>query len=76
MAVSLQALKIGAEKIEQIQDTLKALDEATSLISAFTQTEENQVLLSKLLENIDDVKTIVSSVDLMETTTEDINKGT
>jgi len=76
MAVSLQALKIGAEKVEQIQDTLKALDEATALISAFTQTEENQALLSKLLENIDDVKTIVSSVDLMETTTEDINKGT
>ena len=76
MAVSLQSLKIGAEKIEQIESTLAALDEATTLIAAFTQTEENQVLLSKLLDNIDSVKAIVGSVDLMETTTEDINKGT
>jgi hypothetical protein len=76
MAVSLQSLKIGVEKIEQIQSTLDALDEATSLIAAFTQTEENQALLTNLLSNIDDVKQIVSSVDLMEITTEDISKGT
>ena len=74
--VDLYSLKIAAEKVEQIQDTLKALDEAVVLIGAFAQTEENQQLLHALLENIDDVKQIVNSVDLMQTTTDDINRGT
>ncbi len=76
MATNLRALKIAAEKVELIQDTLNALDEATTLIAAFTQTKENEQLLSQLLSNIDEVRTIVNSVDLMKTTTEDIGKGT
>ena len=68
--------RLAAQKILQIEDVLKSVDESVTLISAFTETEENKELLSKLIENIDDVKQIVSSVDLMETTTEDINKGT
>ena len=75
MAVSLQALKIGADKIEQINSTLTALDDAIALISAFTQTTANQDLIARLLDNIVDVKTIVGSVDLMQTTTDDIAKG-
>lgn len=66
----------AAQKLKLIDDVLKEVDEAVVLISAFTQTSENQVLLSKLLENIDEVRQIVGSVDLMETTTDDINKGT
>lgn len=76
MAKDYYSLKIASEKVELIEETLLKIDEAVSLISAFTETKENQELLTKLIENIDDVKQIVTSVDLMETTTEDINKGT
>lgn len=76
MPINYYEMGIAADKAELIEEVLASLDEAVTLISAFTQTEENQALLSKLLSNIDDVKAIVSSVSLMETTTEDINKGT
>jgi len=75
MSVNYYEMGIAADKVELIQEVLLALDEATTLIAAFTQTEENQDLLTKLFDNIEDVKTIVSSVDLMETTTDDIEKG-
>ena len=76
MAVDYYSLKIASEKVELIQETLGKIDEAVALVSAFTTTDENKELIAKLIENIDDVKQIVGSVDLMETTTDDINKGT
>ena len=76
MAVDYYSLKIASEKVELIQETLGKIDEAVALVSAFTTADENKELISKLIENIDDVKSIVNSVDLMETTTDDINKGT
>lgn len=74
--VDLYTLKIASEKLELIQDTLAKIDEVVVLISAFTSAEENKTLLSSLLANITDVKQIIGSVDLMQITTEDIEKGT
>lgn len=65
----------AAQKLKLVEDTLAKIDEVVTLISAFTMDENKQDLVTSIVNNIEDIKTVVDSADEMDTIVADILKG-
>lgn len=71
----LNSLKIASEKVELIQSVLDTIDEVVTLISAFTTDSAKQALVKGVLENIEDIKAVMSASDNADTIAKDLLKG-